>query len=69
MRYIVSLLFLGLLVFGVWTFVDVPYGMWLPDNVSSFGPSIDRLFYLILVMVGIFFILTRRASFAETSPT
>lgn len=59
MRFIVSLLFLALLVFGVWSFVIADeYGWWLPENVSSYGASIDRLFYLILWLVAFFFILT-----------
>jgi cytochrome c oxidase subunit 2 len=33
-------------------------GWWLPHNVCSFGPSVDRLFYLILAFTGFFFLLT-----------
>ena len=33
-------------------------GWWLPKNVSSFGPSVDGLFYLILAVTGFFFFLT-----------
>jgi cytochrome c oxidase subunit 2 len=59
MRLIATVLFLAVLVLGVWTFVDAPaHGWWLPENVSSFGPDIDALFYLILWMVGFFFVVT-----------
>lgn len=59
MRIIASILFLALLVLGVWTFVDADnQGWWLPANVSTFGPDIDRLFNLIMYMVGFFFVLT-----------
>jgi cytochrome c oxidase subunit II len=33
-------------------------GWWLPANVSTFGPEVDRLFYVILGFTGFFFILT-----------
>jgi cytochrome c oxidase subunit 2 len=40
-------------------FVVAPFaGWWLPKNVSSFGPGVDNLFYLILAITGFFFILT-----------
>jgi len=59
MRLLLTLLFLALLVLGVWTFMDAHnHGWWLPPNVSSYGGDIDRLFYLILYMVGFFFVLT-----------
>lgn len=59
MRLITTLLFLALLVLGVWTFVDADtHGWWLPENVSSYGGEIDDLFYLILWMVAFFFVLT-----------
>ena len=62
MRILATLLFLAVLVLGIWTFVDAPaHGWWLPENVSSFGPDIDGLFYLILWMVGFFFVLTEGA--------
>ena len=59
MRILLTLLFLSLLVLGVWTFTDAHnHAWWLPPNVSSYGGEIDRLFYLILWMVGFFFVLT-----------
>ena len=59
MRLIATLLFLLVPILGVWTFVDAPaHGWWMPATVTTFGPSIDRLFYLILWMVTFFFLLT-----------
>jgi cytochrome c oxidase subunit 2 len=59
MRLLLTLLFLALMVLGVWTFMDAHnHGWWLPPSVSSYGGDIDRLFYLILYMVGFFFVLT-----------
>jgi cytochrome c oxidase subunit 2 len=59
MRILLTLLFLALLALGVWTFMDAHNHSWrLPPNVSSYGGDIDRLFYLILYMVGFFFVLT-----------
>ena len=59
MRLLLTLLFLALLVLGVWTFTDAHnHVWWLPPTVSSYGGDIDRLFYLILWMVGFFFVLT-----------
>ncbi len=53
------------LLFGVSmaaAFVLFPYsymkGWWLPKDVSTFGWSEDRLFYLILFVTGFFFVLT-----------
>jgi len=43
------------LLFAVAPFIP---GWWLPDNVCSFGPSVDHLFYLILGFTGFFFVLT-----------
>jgi cytochrome c oxidase subunit 2 len=44
---------------GLGMFVAAPFvGWWLPKNVSSFGPDVDGLFYLILAITGFFFILT-----------
>ncbi|MGE3805338.1 MAG: cytochrome c oxidase subunit II [Gemmataceae bacterium] len=41
------------------SFVIAPMmGWWLPKNVSTFGPAVDNLFYLILGITGFFFILT-----------
>src|SRR5262245_7305739 len=59
MRLITTLLLLALLVLGVWTFADAQnHGGWLPPIGSTYGPAIDRLFYLILWMVTFFFVLT-----------
>ncbi|MHB1424462.1 MAG: cytochrome c oxidase subunit II [Gemmataceae bacterium] len=33
-------------------------GWWLPDNVSSYGPDVDYLYYVILAFTGFFFVLT-----------
>ncbi|HEV3259667.1 MAG TPA: cytochrome c oxidase subunit II transmembrane domain-containing protein [Gemmataceae bacterium] len=33
-------------------------GWWLPANVSTFGPDVDYLFYVILGFTGFFFVLT-----------
>lgn len=58
-RLAVTLLFLLVPVLGTWTFVIADdHGWWFPENVSTYGPSIDRLFYQILVMVTITFLLT-----------
>ena len=59
MRYLAFLLLILVPVLGVWTFVSADqYGWWFPINVSSYGGEIDRLFNLILWMVGITFIGT-----------
>lgn len=46
-----------LATFLIW-FVAPFYGWWLPDAVSTFGPDVDNLFYLILWATGFFFVLT-----------
>ncbi|MGL4555181.1 MAG: cytochrome c oxidase subunit II, partial [Gemmataceae bacterium] len=46
-----------LATFLIW-FVAPFYGWWLPDAVSTFGPDVDWLFYLILWFTGFFFVLT-----------
>jgi cytochrome c oxidase subunit 2 len=52
-------LFLLVPVLGVYTFVTASeHGWWFPQNVSSYGGDIDRLFYLILVPVAVTFIGT-----------
>jgi cytochrome c oxidase subunit 2 len=33
-------------------------GWWLPANVSTFGPDVDNLYYVILGFTGFFFVLT-----------
>jgi cytochrome c oxidase subunit 2 len=62
-RLIVTILLLLVPILGVYTFVnaDSDYDMWFPANVSTFGPDIDRLFNLILYMVGFTFIVTEGA--------
>ena len=46
-----------LATFLIW-FVAPFYGWWVPDAVSTFGPDVDNLFYLILWATGFFFVLT-----------
>jgi len=59
LRLIATLLFLAIPVFGVWTFVKAKdWGLWFPPTVSTYGPSIDFLFYVILWMVAVTFIGT-----------
>lgn len=58
-RALIALLLLAVPVFGVWTWVKAPeWGYWFPENVSSYGGSIDGLFMLILWMVTVTFIGT-----------
>jgi len=58
-RLVATVLLLLVPVLGVWTFVTAPAnGWWMPPTVSTFGPDIDYLFYLILWMVAFFFVLT-----------
>jgi cytochrome c oxidase subunit 2 len=54
-----SVLFAVILIasFLIW-FAAPFYGWWLPDNISSFGPGVDNLFYIILGFVAFFFVLT-----------
>ena len=33
--------------------------VWLPEDVSSYGPAVDRLFYLILWITGVAFVLVQ----------
>lgn len=47
-----------LATFLLW-FVAPFYGWWLPNAVSTFGPDVDWLFYLILGFTGFFFVLTQ----------
>ncbi|MFQ3592103.1 MAG: cytochrome c oxidase subunit II [Gemmataceae bacterium] len=49
----------SLLVMFVFTLAAPFYGWWLPEAVSSFAPQVDGLFYLILGLVGFFFVLTQ----------
>jgi len=58
MRFTATLLFLALSGFGVYTLMDAPnHYWWLSDNASPAGPGIDRLFRLMLYVVGFFFVL------------
>ena len=59
MRLLVTLLLFLVPVLGVWTFWTAEEnGWWMPETVTTYGPDIDYLFYLILWMVAFFFILT-----------
>jgi cytochrome c oxidase subunit 2 len=43
--------------FVIW--IVAPFaGWWLPTNVSTYGPDVDFLFYVILALTGFFFVLT-----------
>jgi cytochrome c oxidase subunit 2 len=54
-----SVLFGAMMVACFGLFLIAPFcGWWLPKNVSSFGGSVDALFYLILAITGFFFVLT-----------
>jgi len=58
-RIFIVVLFLAVPVLGVWTFVTAKdNGWWFPENVSSYGASIDNLFYVIMWMVAVTFVLT-----------
>jgi cytochrome c oxidase subunit 2 len=58
-RVLVTLLLLAVPVLGVWTFVKAKdWGLWFPPALSTYGGSIDTLFYVILWMVTVTFILT-----------
>lgn len=59
MRLLLTLLLFLVPVLGVYTFVVADdWQVWFPENVATFGGEIDRLFYLIMWMVGIVFVLT-----------
>jgi cytochrome c oxidase subunit 2 len=54
-----SLLFGVIMILATALFIIAPFaGWWLPVNVSTFGPAVDNLFYIILGITGFFFILT-----------
>jgi cytochrome c oxidase subunit 2 len=54
-----ALLFLLVPVLGCLTFIVAPYfDIWLPQDISAHGRTIDHLFYFILVLTGIVFIAT-----------
>lgn len=59
MRIAVATLFALFALAVVGSFAVAPgQGWWLPGTVTGFGRSIDGLFYLILWIVGAFFVLT-----------
>jgi len=59
-----SLLFLLVPVLGVATFLAAPYyKIWLPEDVSIHGRTIDHLFMFILWLTGFVFIATEIALF------
>ncbi len=45
-----------LATFVLWL-ISPAMGWWLPANVSTFGPDVDYLFYVILAITGFFFLL------------
>jgi cytochrome c oxidase subunit 2 len=53
-------IFFGVVLLGAFLlFAIAPFmGWWLPANVSTFGPEIDYLYYVILAFTGFFFVLT-----------
>jgi cytochrome c oxidase subunit II len=54
-----SFLFGAVMAAAGLSFVVAPFfGWWLPSNVSTYGPKVDGLFYLILAITGFFFVLT-----------
>lgn len=55
-----SLLFLGVPLMGVGTFVAAPYfdKHWLPADISTHGHAIDHLFYVILALTAVVFLIT-----------
>jgi cytochrome c oxidase subunit 2 len=59
-----SLLFLLVPVLGVYCFIyGYQQGIWLPEDVSTHGHTIDHLFYFITGLTGIVFIATEVALF------
>jgi cytochrome c oxidase subunit 2 len=59
-----SIVFLCVTIFGVGTFIVAPaVDLWLPEDVSDIGRSIDHLFMFILVLTGIVFIGTEMVLF------
>lgn len=53
-------IYFGVILLGAFLlFAIAPFvGWWLPANVSTFGPDVDYLFYVILAFTGFFFVLT-----------
>tara|TARA_R110002126_G_scaffold107530_6_gene243061 strand:- start:3234 stop:4085 length:852 start_codon:yes stop_codon:yes gene_type:complete len=68
MRILNFLLYLLVLIFGVWSFVGYEdfllgpspdtYNWWWPQEISTYGQRIDGLFKMISVMIAVFYILT-----------
>jgi len=58
-RLTVTLLLLAVPVLGVWTWMEAErWKLWFPPYVSSYGESIDGLFFVILWMVTVTFVIT-----------
>jgi cytochrome c oxidase subunit 2 len=55
-----ALLFGAVILAEAGLFLVAPFvpGWWLPQNLCSFGPHVDGLFYVILAVTGFFFLLT-----------
>lgn len=60
MRNFWTILFLAVPVLGTAGFVAAWFSgsAWLPTNISATGDDIDLLFYVILILTGVFFVLT-----------
>jgi len=59
LRLLATLLFLAVPVLGVWTWAKAEdWHLWFPASVSTYGDSIDFLFYVIQWMVAVTFVLT-----------
>ncbi|MSR62764.1 MAG: cytochrome c oxidase subunit II [Planctomycetes bacterium] len=59
LRAVITLLFLAVPILGVWTFVKAEeWGLWFPPTYSTYGPSIDFLFDVIMWMVAVTFVGT-----------
>lgn len=59
LRATLTLLLLAVPILGVWTWVKADdWGLWFPENVSTYGGSIDTLFHIIEWMVAATFVLT-----------
>ena len=59
-----GILFMTVPILGVATFFYAKWeGIWLPPNVSTYGPDTDRLFFIILWITGIAFVATEGALF------
>jgi len=57
-----SLLFAAVNLSAIGLFAIAPaMGWWLPHNIASYGADVDRLFYIILIATGFFFVVTQSA--------